>query len=202
MDKRNFGLIVGLLCFSASAQAGLIQWTYEATISQISSDPLNIHGETAAVTLTFDDSNTWQSIGGWLYFPTASADASITGGHTAALKSTNPAGVHAISSKVASIVEEVGTADYVDLVIDGFTTTMRLFQGDSAVIPLAGDNLALTHLPTSIPGALFDYPIGTVAYRLENASVAMSRIPEPANLALIGFGFAFLGYHRRKRTGR
>ncbi len=202
MDKKSLGLIAGLFCFSATAQAALIQWTYEATISQITitDDPLGIEGERATISLTFDDSDLWHSDGG-LYFPTTSASASITGGHTVELNSANPAGFHFISY-VAAITEAVGNASFVDLTIDGFQTRMGSFQGSSTSIPVAGERLSLAHLPTSIPNALFDYPIGTNRYRLVDSSVRAGIVPESTTLSLIGLGLVGIVLLRHRKQGQ
>lgn len=206
MDKKSLGLIAGLFCFSATAQAALIQWTYEATISQITDsqitdDPLGIEGERATILLTFDDSDLWRRDGGELYFPTASASASITGGHTVELNSANPAGFHFSSNLIAAITEAVGNTNFVDLRIDDRETRMGSFQGSSTSIPVAGERLSLAHLPASIPNALFDYPIGTNRYRLVDSSVRAGIVPESTALSLIGFGFVGLVLVRHKKRG-
>jgi len=201
-DKKKLGLIASLLCFSASAQAGLIQWTYQATIVKLptTSDPLGINGQTATLSLTFDDSNTWQKIDGQLYFPTASANASITGGNPVALDSASPAGFHfPTPSAIAAITVEIGNSSFVGLTIDGEPTQMGSFQGISSAIPLEGEHLLLAHLPTSIPNAKINYPAGTTAYSLINSSVTANAVPESPILLMLGLGLAVTGFARKRK---
>jgi len=202
MDKKSLGLIAGLFCFSATAQAALIQWTYEATISRITDDPLGINGERATISLTFDDADLWGSDAAGLYFPTTSASASITGGHTVELNSANPAGFHFSSNLIAAITEAVGNTNFVDLRIDDRETRMGSFQGSSTSIPVAGERLSLAHLPTSIPNALFDYPIGTNSYRLVDSSVRAGIVPESTTLSLIGLGLVGIVLLRHRKQGQ
>jgi PEP-CTERM motif len=203
--RTNLLATIVFASISASAQAGFIDWTYQATLADISSgstDPLGIDGDSLNIMLTYDDTNTWQSVSGSLYFPTFAASATISG-HTVTLNSSFPSAVHTGTQQL--VVEALGSTSFMDLVIDGTLTIMSAStSGSTALVPIAGDNLVIGHLTTSIEVfASFFVPSNTSSYTLVEESISISDssmpVPAPATLALFGLGLAGLGWSRRRQ---
>ena len=127
------------LVSAAPLQAEII-WTVEAPVNTIpvgsggAGDLLGIDGETITYSFTFDDSAVWTDIGGELYVPTIDTEIGITGPHTISFGSPSPAARIRSANNASVPVEAVGTAGFVDFVIDG---TPFITTGDTnTMVPL------------------------------------------------------------------
>jgi hypothetical protein len=174
-NKKIVRLLASLVLIglSASAQANLIEWTYEATIVSTSTDPLGIDGETATISLTFDGAKTWEhqeitslplgfTSTGPLTFSAMNAVATISGGHTVNVTGAalfEPLVPLALIGDVISLITPYTSPTFFfeTFTIDGEDTLTGL-SGDSAITPNEGDHLLLEHLPTVISSAGINYP--------------------------------------------
>lgn len=205
--QKYIRLLAGMLLleFTPSLHAASIEWKFEATITEdvASTDPLNINGESVTISLTFDDTNQWQQIGSYLYIPSVSSNAQITGGHTVSLNTVSPSGVH--YSGFVGITEEVGVGHWMDLIIDGTLTRGISFTGNSLSIPSAGDNLLMSHLPSTfstIAGISDDSNGAGKDYTYTDIQLTtITAIPITPALYLFGSGLlGLIGISRRKKV--
>lgn len=141
-----------LITLSTTAQAGLIKWSYQATISATSYDPLGISGETANVAIVFDGHDTWEprpfsgvlgaTVIGPLSIFATSAMATISGGHIAEVSSavlsmpmfnTCPQFIDYGCISIVTYPSPLFSFD--TFLIDG-KATLTAFGGDSAITPV------------------------------------------------------------------
>lgn len=198
-----------LFMFCSAAQASIISWTYQATVSNTyngatSPDLLGIDAETLSFTLLFDDTKMWSDVSGWLYFPPYSVLTTISGNHSLSLNSSAVSAAYG-DGCCATIVEQSGSRSYVDLVIDGSITVM---SGNGLSIPngpVAGNNLSVVQLPSSLDTfSYFEYTNAaglTARYNLANESIsaAIFQVPEPQTSSLIFLGLVAFAWLERFR---
>jgi hypothetical protein len=208
----TIALVAGLLA-SGSAQAGLITWSFEATIydaTPYSYDMLNINGETARISLVFDDTDVWTadlSDSGFLFFPSVAASASITGGHSVRLNTSTPAAIYSMSSNRVGFTQEPFNTSYVDLIIGSYLTQMYGYYEYVVVGPTEGGHLLPSHLTPGPFFAEFDLPPlnpDDLRYIFTDASVTISAesapVPEPTTLSLLGAGLVAMLVRRRRSS--
>lgn len=192
-----------LLSFASIApvQGIMTFWQVEGTFSAATTDSLGIDGQSFSYTLTIDhDGAVWEDVGGELYYPTAASSVSITGPHSIALKSDTPA-IRIRSANDAVVpVEAVGTASFMDFIIDGTTFTNAANTAVLAppVVPTAGDSFIPDHLTTvyGVP-TIINGPDGE-NYNVIDGTVSITTIPEPTSTALAFLGLGGLMGRRRR----